>query len=140
MSCTCECLGARRCYWFNGRHGNLPHLSPTAAESSMRRHTHTQSIYAHTHAYSYLFLLSICQSNFSLLSLSLLVCLSSSHPSSFTSTFPPFSLDFTFPSSSFLFLTPLSVLYPTFFSPFLLALTLIQVYMPIPLFDRALLL
>lgn len=40
VSCTCcECLGAQWCYWFNGRHGNPPHLSATATGSSRRRRT-----------------------------------------------------------------------------------------------------
>lgn len=54
VSCTCcECLGARWCYWFSGRHGNPHHLSASAAERLRRTHTHHMN--ARTLTYSYIF-------------------------------------------------------------------------------------
>lgn len=79
VSCTCcECLGAQRCHWCGGRHGNPPHLSATAAERS--RGTHTHHMNACTHTCAHIFPprhLSV--TSLSPLSSSPLVCLPSSH-------------------------------------------------------------
>lgn len=77
VSCTCEYLGAQ----VSGHHGNPPHLSATAAESSRRTHTNTAyERIAHVLIHI-LFVLSSRQSHFSCLLVFHLLSPSPSFPS-----------------------------------------------------------